>query len=135
MLQFFLWITYIRTFSHRKLYMKNCYSSRSLWILKFLPVLFFSQKCPNTPQVGKMLQYSQFVYYCCDEHNFPIWKLFSENKMKYGFFFFFSVFLISSDYLFLPCYWIFQFPLFQNEKNRIWFETLIHMPLNLTNHI
>ena len=90
MLQFFLWITYIRTFSHRKLYMKNCYSSRSLWILKFLPVLFFSQKCPNTPQVGKMLRYSQFVYYCCDEHNFPIWKLFSEYKMKYGFFFFFS---------------------------------------------
>ena len=88
MFQFVLWIMYryignIRTFWNKKLYMKTCYSSKSLWILtislvwffwaqnvSILPSLNISQgaKCFNTPKLyttHEKSRKSQSVTGCC----------------------------------------------------------------------
>ena len=54
----------IKTVWHRKLYMKNWYSSKSFWIVTFFFVLFLNSKCFNTTRSkyvpgGKMFQYSK----------------------------------------------------------------------------
>ena len=52
-----IYIGNIKTFWHGKLYMKTCYSSKSLWVLL---VLYLSPKCSNTPR-PKYMQGGQNV--------------------------------------------------------------------------
>ena len=72
----FIWNT--RTFWHRKLYMKTCYNSKSLWILTILLVWFFLSHNILIPTVVNLCvrrlnqEYILMTYNLCLTSDFAI---------------------------------------------------------------
>ena len=64
-----------RTFWHKKLYMKNCYSSKSLWIFAIFLSDFLSSKCFNSTNFQSILRVKCF--------NAP--KLYTTENVVYNF--------------------------------------------------